>query len=91
MQNYRLEREVKKENCLGEVHWWGEGPHRNVVSSNKKKKKKKKKKKNEKEKKKEEEEEEEEEKKKTKKKKKRYLTDLWNWESSVFFEEGTEF
>jgi hypothetical protein len=31
MQNYTLEREVKKQNCLGEVHYGGEGLNGTVV------------------------------------------------------------
>ena len=50
MQNWKLEREVKKQRWIGEVHSRGEGPRWTVVLSKKeeekKKKKKKKKKKN---------------------------------------------
>jgi hypothetical protein len=35
LQNYRLEREVKKQNWMGEVHWGGEGPLWTVVQSKK--------------------------------------------------------
>jgi hypothetical protein len=39
MQN-KLEREVKKQSCLGEIHEGGEGLHWTVLPSKKKKKKK---------------------------------------------------
>ena len=33
MQNYKLEREVKKQSWLGEAHWGGEGAHWTVAPS----------------------------------------------------------
>ena len=40
-QNHKLESEIKKQTCLGEIHSGGEDPHRNVVLSKKRKRKKK--------------------------------------------------
>jgi hypothetical protein len=40
MKNYKLEREINEQCCLGEVHVGDEAPHLSLVPSKKKKKKK---------------------------------------------------